>query len=290
MGEVPWSEQVLVFGDYIFVIAYWHDYIHCWTNKIMVLDVSDPTNPLFVQEFNIQKSIYDILLFDNYLYVASYGVLRIFNVEDASSPYLMGNFSADGFSPFGIGIYGSYAFVGSSGDGYYVLDISNPANPLMVKNCTDFSIKSIHFEDSTVYALTIGLEFGNSQRNFTVFNLVGSYDLVEVNHKTVSEDTWDFIFSDGYIYMKTYDLGFRVLDATNIHHLEIVYQSHEEEFKTRGFSIVGNDFYLSSVADGLIIYQVNYPPITVAINQSVFIILAIEILTFSIFLRRRKRK
>ncbi len=62
LGEVPRPEQVLAFGDYIFVIAYWHDYVYCWTNKIMVLDFSDPTNTLLVQEINVKRLIYDIRL------------------------------------------------------------------------------------------------------------------------------------------------------------------------------------------------------------------------------------
>ena len=289
MGEIPWPQQVLAFGDYIFVIAYWHDYSCCWTNKIMVLDVSDPTNPLFIQEFNIKKLIYDICLVDNYLYVSSSGVFRIYDVENANAPYLLGNFSADGFSPSAIGIHGSYAFVGSYADGYLVLDISNPANPSMVKNCTDFSITRIHFEESLAYALTKPAQYGSSDRNFTVFNLTEPYNLEEINHYTFSEENWGFIFSEGYIYIKTYRNDFRVLNATSIHHLEFVYQSDEEEIDCQGFTIIENDFYLAAGAEGLIIYEVNYPPITITINQSAFLIFIIGVFACSIFLKRKRR-
>jgi len=290
LGEVPRPEQVLAFGDYIFVIAYWHDNVYCWTNKIMVLDVSDPTNPLLVQEFNVKRLIYDIRLVDNFLYVASSGDFRIYDVEHPNSPYLIGNFSANGFSPSAIAIYGSYAFLGSYGDGYLVLDISSLANPIMVKNCTDFSITRIHFEDSHVFALTKPAQYGSSNRNFTVFNLINSLTLVELNHITFSEENYDFIYSDGYVYFKTYSFDFCVLDATNLLHLEFLYQSNEEELDAQGFSIVGNDFYLAAGADGLIIYRVNYPPITLTINQSIFIIFFIEVLIISVFLKRKTRR
>ncbi|MCG3252432.1 MAG: hypothetical protein KAX09_01170 [Candidatus Heimdallarchaeota archaeon] len=288
-GEIPWPEQVIAFGDYIFVIAYWHDYIYCWTNKIMVLDVSDPANPVLVQEFNVQRLIYDICLIDNFLFVASSGDFRIYNVEVANSPYLHGNFSATGFSPAAIGIHESFVFLGSYANGYLVLDISNPLNPFMVKNCTDFSITRIHFVESIAYTLTRPTKYGSSGRNFTVFNLTDPFDLDEINRFYVSEENWDFIFSDGYIYMKTYGFDFRVLNATNLNHLEFVYQSSEEELDAQGFAIDGNDFYLAAGSEGLIIYQVNYPPITISLNQSAFLIFFVGVSAFLIFLKRKRR-
>ncbi len=288
-GVIPWPKHVLAFGDFIFVVAYWHDLIYCWTNKIMVLDVSDPSNPLFVLEFNVQRLIYDICLIDNFLYVASSGVFNIFSVADVSSTYLLGNFSAEGFYPAAIGIHGSFAFLGSYANGYLVLDISNPSNPFMVKNCTDFSITRIHFEESITYTLTKPTGYGSSGRNLTVFNLTDSYDLEEINRFYVSEENWDFIFSEGYIYMKTYSFDFRVLNATNLYHLEFVYQSSEEELDAQGFSIIGNDFYLAAGAEGLIIYEVNYPPITIALNQSAFLIFIVGVFAFLIFLKRKRR-
>ncbi len=288
-GVIPWPEQVLAFGDYIFVIAYWHDYIYCWTNKIMVLDVSDPSNPSLVQEFNVQRLIYDISLVDNFLYVTSSGDFRIYNVEDANSPFLLGNFSASGFFPSAIGIHGSYAFLGSYSKGYLVLDISIPTNPFIVKNCTDFSITRIHFEESIVYALIKPTGYSSSGRDFAIFNLTDSYNLVERNLFHVSEENWDFIFSDGYIYMKTYSFDFCVLNATNFYHLEFVYQSNEEKLDAQGFAIVGNDFYLAAGAEGLIIYQVNYPPITITLNQSAFLIFIVSVFACGIFIRRKRR-
>ncbi|MBK5114521.1 MAG: hypothetical protein KGD59_13565 [Candidatus Heimdallarchaeota archaeon] len=289
LGEIPWPEQIITYGDYIFVLAYWHDYSYCWTNKIMVLDVSNPANPLLVQEFNIQRLIYDICLVDNFLYVASSGDFRIYNVELANAPYLIGNFSADNFFPGAIGIHGSYAFLGSHANGYLVLDISSPTNPFMVKNCTDFSITRIHFEESIAYTLTRPALYGSAGRNFIVFNLTDSYDLEEINRLYVSEENWDFIFSDGYIYMKTCSSDFRVLNASNLNHLEFVYQSSEEELDAQGFSIVGNDFYLAAGAEGLLIYEVNYPPITITLNQSAFLIFIVGVFACGIFLKRKRR-
>ncbi len=171
-----------------------------------------------------------------------------------------------------------------------MLDISSLANPIMVKNCTDFSITRIHFEDSHVFALTKPAQYGSSNRNFTVFNLINSLTLVELNHITFSEGNYDFTYSDGYVYFKTYSFDFCVLDTTNLLHFEFLYQSNEEELDAQGFSIVGNDFYLAAGADGLIIYRVNYPPITLTINQSIFIIFFIEVLIISVFLKRKTRR
>ena len=288
-GEIPWPTQVIAYGDYVFVKAYWHDPSYCWTNKIMVLDVSNPSNPLFVQEFNIQKVIYDICLIDNFLYVTSGGDFHIYDVEDASSPSLLGSYSGKKLYHAPIGIHESYAFLGSHSDGYSVLDISNPANPFIVKNCTDFSITDIYFVGSIAYTLTRNTDIMYSGRNFTIFRLTDSYDLEEINRFNISENIRDFIFSDGYAYMQSYDNDFLVLKATNFNHLEYVYQSNEEDLDAEGFTITGYDFYLAAGAEGLIIYQVYYPPITISLNQSAFLIFFVGVSAFLIFLKRKRR-
>jgi hypothetical protein len=289
-GEIPQPRQVIVFGDFIFLTAYWHDMIKCWTHKIMVLDVSDLSNLTLVHEFNLKRLIYDICLVDNYLYVSSSGDFRIYDVENASNPSLLCNYTASGFFPDAIGIKESFAFLGSYSDGYQVLDISNPTNPIMIKNSTDFSIYEMHIEESIAYTLTKPYSTGaSSGKNFTIFNITGSYDLEETNHIYVGEEYWDFIFSDGYTFMKQRNYDLMVLDVTDFNHINVVYQSTEEEFIARGFSIKENNFYVAAGSEGLIIFKINYATTKISLNQSTFLIFFVGIFAFGIFLKRKRR-
>ncbi|NHJ84435.1 MAG: hypothetical protein FK734_03185 [Asgard group archaeon] len=286
--DTPWPQKALLFGDYLLVLAYWHDMIYCWTNKIMILDISDPFNPLVVQEFNENRLIYEIQIVDNFLYVASSGDFRIYNLENVNSPTLLCNFSIENFFPSSISIHNSFAFLSSYDDGYLVLDISNPSDPFIVKNCTDFSFTSIHFEGSIAYALIrLDSVYTDNDYNFTIFNVTNDYDFEEINHYYIIDDCWDFVCSDGYVYIKTIEYDLLVLNATDFYHLEIVYESMANEPTFPGFSIIGNYFYLAAGSDGFIIYQVNYPPISVTINLSAILLFIVSLFSLSLYLKKK---
>lgn len=99
--------------------------------NLIVLDVSDPTAPVHVNDIIGSFSARDIAIAGNYLYIAgSESGMVIYNLNDPATPALVTNFNPAGYGyTHGVTIGGNYAYLADGSYGLRIVDISNPASP-----------------------------------------------------------------------------------------------------------------------------------------------------------------
>jgi len=100
------------------------------SDKVVILDITDPTRPVLKRVISTGSRVLDIKLSNNWLYVAN----NRFSTFDLSNPTSTQNFGADqNGNDYSLAVTGGYAFTaeeGSNNDGRInVYDVSNPASP-----------------------------------------------------------------------------------------------------------------------------------------------------------------
>jgi len=122
------ATKTVVDGQYAYVV-HWLKFVH-------IVDVSDPTNPVFVSEMGFPVGANDIELAGGYAYlVGGWAYLQVYDVSNPQIPiwrtyYVVVDGGAEGL---GIAVDGRYAYVAACESGVHVVDVSDPDNPRTVK-------------------------------------------------------------------------------------------------------------------------------------------------------------
>ncbi|MFH1681749.1 MAG: FlgD immunoglobulin-like domain containing protein [Candidatus Eisenbacteria bacterium] len=123
VGEYLWIEfpnEMCVDGDRLYVAAY---------DRFIVLDISDPTNPILLGESNEMYQINDVVVAGEtaYLSSCSEGFYSV-DVGDPSAPVLLGHLDTPSCAQ-SLTVHGDHAYVCTGYLGFSVIDISDPALP-----------------------------------------------------------------------------------------------------------------------------------------------------------------
>ncbi len=172
-----------------FAVAYKENYTFVGNgNLIQVVDIIDPSNPIFVTEIDNEHTIYDlkvvgdylfalsplrvldisypqnpvtlfygdyggyeIITDSNYVYISNYNEIYILNISTPSQPILMSTFYIPGWSE-GMDVYGDYLYT-TTGDVLYIeiIDISDKSNPFGA-GAFGFGTLDLTIEDHYLYA------------------------------------------------------------------------------------------------------------------------------------------
>jgi len=117
---------------------------------MMVYDVSDPANPLYIYQFFLD-GINDVFVQGNFAYLASkHSGMIIYDVEDPTQPVLIG-FLAGNYWGNSIWVNGTTAYLGAS-QGIKIIDITDNSSPQEISSI-NANIKKLHFDDEKVFAL-----------------------------------------------------------------------------------------------------------------------------------------
>lgn len=106
--------------------------------RLLILDVSDPYNPALINEIHaraiIDHSYYDAAT--GRLFLAAYfSGIEVWSLGDFTTPLRLCRIPTNSYPRGGVFARGNYVYIATVADGFYVADISNPANPVMVAHC-----------------------------------------------------------------------------------------------------------------------------------------------------------
>lgn len=112
------------------------NYAYCaFVNGLVVLDISDPTEPVIYSQKLLPSYGGEIDVAGDYAYYAYsyYGAagLKIINIGDPANPEVVGGCESSGW-PFGVFVYGDYAYLAWGYTGVRIVHIADPANPTFV--------------------------------------------------------------------------------------------------------------------------------------------------------------
>ncbi|MBU1881556.1 T9SS type A sorting domain-containing protein, partial [bacterium] len=125
-------KDIAVEGDLLYGIANWYAPGEGGPigDSLLILDISDPSNPNFVSMTNLDGAPWQIKVRDNLAYIgATTPMLRIMDVSDPELPELVGSIDFPGTAEE-IELHDNYVYIQSgTGIDLRVIDISDPSQP-----------------------------------------------------------------------------------------------------------------------------------------------------------------
>ena len=155
-NKTPEFYDVALKGDYVYVIDYYYG--------VFVISIANPRFPVKVGQIALGGYNYEIKIQGDYAYVAQDGSgLIILNIKNQNPEFVSYNDTISKLS--GLAIRDNYVYVTSWWDFFGIIDISNPANPLLMSSIdAEFIHELVEVDGSwrvTVVGTTAYIATGN---------------------------------------------------------------------------------------------------------------------------------
>lgn len=230
------------------------DYVYCaFQNGLVVIDVSEPENPIAVSWTHLQGQCKGVFAEGDYAYLAEGASgLFIVDISDPAHPVPVGSCDTpdDAQRVF---VQGDYAYVSDVPNGLRIIDISDAGNPALIGNyITEGYIKGVFASGDYVYAAvgTAGLDIIDVSDPSNPI-LAANFD------ETLYSATDVFIYDD-YAYIAENSSDFRIVDVSDP--TNPVYVGREWNHTRARDIVVADDYaYTSNPESGLEIYDVSDP-------------------------------
>ncbi len=162
----------------VYGLSIWEDQLYLATGPgwIYVLNISNPERPKKLYRISYADSANDVAVSGNYMYVAdSNNGMLIFDLSDRMNPKLISTFyvvktnvsvscqnyvyspgaqcwSTTGWGGTSVAVSGNYAYLnGANREGFYIIDVSNPANPVQIYHSAALEAYNIAVSGNDVY-------------------------------------------------------------------------------------------------------------------------------------------
>ena len=200
-------------------------YIACGENGLVVLDVTDPSDPMVVSEFDTPGFAKCLKIQGNYVIIADLkgSGIRIVDVSNPESPFEAGVVLTEG-NAFSLAIQGDIIYVADGKKGISIIDYSDPVEPELIGNCPDIpDALGIDVQGNYAYvsAYLNGLYVVDVSVPAAPF-ITGHLDLPPV------EDFYpglarNVCVRDTIAYVADYGCGLRIVDITNSQAPELIF-------------------------------------------------------------------
>jgi hypothetical protein len=245
IGNV-WSDMIIVDG-----VLYMNEYDDDHNNTLLLLDLSDPANPVRSGTLPIEFKAISFNREGNLLYSAKSGGtggMAVIDVTDPFSPALIGDWT-EAVGTFKAARRDNYLFVTDTGFGLRVVDVTNPSAPEIVANLAvegsftaieltgDYAFLSMFdrgFQiiniadpqspflvtglDSSVYGFDISGHFlyvTGGYDGLKIYDIGNPAKAVQIGHLTEIDYCWGVTISGDYAYLSCGSRGCSIVDVTD---------------------------------------------------------------------------
>ena len=194
--EINGRMEDCVFSDpYVYIGS---DYPGGW---LQILDVSDPTAPLSVGEYQNTIYIHRVALQGQFLhFVDEWSKVSIMNVSNPAAPFEVSQYYVPNYYPTDVQISGDYAFISleNTNDvgGLGIVNVSNPLAPVVVSSLiTSGATRVALVDDYAEDYLLLGDD--------TELQLINTSDLNNpflVGVTSLANPAEDMLWKDGFVY------------------------------------------------------------------------------------------
>jgi len=181
--------------------------------QFRIVDVSDPSSPQIESSLNVEFSINQILVRDNFAYVTGgvYGIGGYFQIIDVSNPEYpekKGKLSG-GINALGLCIVENYAYVCWNSE-VGIIDISNPDSPELMESFNIYGgAWDVDVSGSFLY-VAAGILGG-----LKIFDISDPLHPEEISSITTTDYVIDIKISNNYLYAATMGPRLIVFDVSN---------------------------------------------------------------------------
>lgn len=232
-----------------------HAYLAAGNNGMEILDISDPTMPIWAGSIDTPGSVNDIVITDGYAYIADGGAgLQVIDISDPGAPVIKGAVSSEwleasgypggGFfsSARGVDLSGDHLFLASSaaewwdyihGGGwtisyFQVIDVSNPndPNPLAILWELPYAAVDVSISNDVAY-VTCDEQY---QSSFQLVDVSAPADPVLISSFAMTDGfvaDSAFLGANTVVVAGSYGFGLQVIDFSDLNAGEIIGQTDE---------------------------------------------------------------
>ena len=168
------AHGVFISGNYLYVAD---------SNAgLLILDVTDKTNPTLVDSLDYMKpgtsdwqnDYQNVIVSGNYAYVTAYKFFYIFDVSDPSNITHHGTYTCGNCYNFDLD--GNYIYIANGASGLRILDVSDPSNPTQAALLDDAEgcctgINDIVINGNYAYATRYDNSSGNELDRLYIYNI-----------------------------------------------------------------------------------------------------------------------
>lgn len=132
------ARTILIEDDYAYVGQDWSR--RGTSEEFLIIDISTPSSPSIEGAYDIETDVNDIVITGDYAYAATRdqsAEVTVFDISNKSSPTPVGayNMTLGNYEAISLAIRGDTLYAGTfqtSGDEFYILDITNRTNPALL--------------------------------------------------------------------------------------------------------------------------------------------------------------
>jgi hypothetical protein len=172
-------------------------------SELLILDVSDPNNPVELGSYD-EIGYPDQLAVDNNLvYITDrFGPLQVIDVTDPANLEKIGEYVGSG-ETYDIEIVGEIAYLADWNQGLNILNISDPSNPELIDN---FGIIGASPQLDIVGDLIYLSDHRNERTGLVVLNISNPANPFWVDSYLPDDELWNPHVFDDYIYCGNHEL------------------------------------------------------------------------------------
>jgi len=214
--------------NYLFLSIGNYDKDDEYTSEILILDISNPTNPVFISKTEIEGNAQDICVKGDYAYIAAGDAgLAIVEITDKEKPKEKDYKYTHAYVK-GIDVDKSYAYI-TSNNGSYIADISDPEDLGSELNETiNVSGSKIMADDDYVFIST--------GRGAVIVDISDLNNIKNLNSISADGKSYGLYHHEGYLYLALDEYGMGVCDVSDPSDLgDMVYGKNEDE---HGYNVI----------------------------------------------------
>lgn len=198
------------------------------SNKVNIMDISDPANPEYIAHYMAPVMTYDISLKGNYAFIACWwDGFRVVDFSNPETPVLAAHEMGwvNGGVPGvewcyvqALDVDGNYLYVVDYGPfededtkGVYIFDITDPTNPVFISRLPEYTGKAYDINASDGYAY-----LADSQAGFNVINCNDPANASEIAYLPLGDASWAVDVFGNYAFVANYiNEGVQVINIAN---------------------------------------------------------------------------
>lgn len=236
--------DVYVSGDYAYVAA--------GPCGVLILRISDPSNPVLVGHYNSPGDARDIHVSGDYAYVAHMsGGFFTLDISDPTNPTLAGSLETPPWTD-GVFVSGDYAYLTEGYQGVEIVDVSDPSDPTSAgRYDTPEFARGVHVVGDLAY-------IADDRTGLQIVKISDPSDATLVGTCDTPDAASGIYVSGSRAYIADYDGGLQIIDVADPSS-PVVVGSHISDYSATDVHVFGNYAYLACQADGLFIIDISNP-------------------------------
>jgi len=242
------ANDVYVFENYAYVADS--------ANGLVIVDISDPTNPITVGnhpsrigEYGSVAMARGVAVSGNYAYVANwYDDVYIIDISDRTNPMLVTTYETNQIA-HDVTISGDYAFISRFDEGVDIVNISDPTNPRFISN--------FNYGWASNVAILQNYAYVADTFRVTIVDISDLANPLFVGSSEMENDAAEIEVSGKYAYVADAENGLVILNISNPTIPTIV--GHFDTSAAWGIALFENYVLISDGLDGIIAIDVSDP-------------------------------